>query len=43
MTPSDGKPPQATPQQGQVVKPNSQAYNAYKGVKKSQSGSVSGR
>jgi len=34
--------PQQTPQQGTYVKPASQGYNQYKGVKKGQSGSVSG-
>ena len=40
--PSDGKPPQQTPQQGSMGYPNKQAINAYPGVKKGQSGSVSG-
>ncbi len=32
--------PQQTPQQGTYYKPANQAFNAYKGVKKGQSGSV---
>lgn len=34
--------PQQTPQQGTHVKASNQAYNQYKGTKKSQSGSCSG-
>lgn len=41
-SPSDGKPPQQTPQQGTMTYPRKQAINAYPGVKKGQSGSVSG-